>query len=169
MNREKIREDIEVVFERVVTVIGGINEKQLNEVPFEGSWTVGQVAEHIVICSRGIPDNEVKQADRPFDLNVDALTKIFQNMEEKSEADPAVSPHPPPHKKEDLSSQIRNNKEKLISIAKERDLTELSLGMEFPGMGYLTRYEWLSFICLHTQRHLNQINNIKQQLEPGTV
>lgn len=161
MNNNLYKE-IQTVFNNVRQELNNTTDTELNEIPFEGSWTIGQVAEHIIICSGSVQDNEVADAERAFDEKVEDLRAIFLNMEEKSKAHPAVTPKEPPHTKDNLLSGLEANKNNLLNIAATRDLTKLSKDMEFPFMGYLTRYEWLSFINVHTQRHLNQINNIKK-------
>ncbi len=85
-------------------------------------------------------------------------------MEQKSKAAEAVTPNLPPHHKEDLLKKLAANRATLLTISAEKDLSQLCLGMEFPFMGYLTRYEWLRFVQVHTQRHLNQIRNIGARL-----
>ncbi len=164
MDRQHITKDISTIFNAVVESIKNTDEAAFNTTPFKGSWTIGQVTEHIVICSRGIQDSRTGDTTRAYDENLEQLRDIFLNMEEKSKAAPQVTPHPPPHNKTRLIDHLEANKLHLLAIAAEKDLTKLSLDMEFPYMGYFTRYEWLSFICLHTQRHLNQIRNIQQHL-----
>ncbi len=164
MDNKHLIKDIATTFDAVIESIKDVDENSFNKIPFEDSWTIGQVTEHIVICSGGVQDNKTGDAGRACDENLDQLRAIFLNMEEKSKASPQVTPRQPPHQKNGLIDQLESNKNHLLSIAMERDLEKLSLDMEFPYMGYLTRYEWLSFICWHTQRHLNQIRNIQQQL-----
>lgn len=156
--------EIQTVFDGVIQSLNNSDDNILNEIPFEHSWTIGQVADHIILCSRGVLDNQTSEANRPYDENVAELKSIFLNMEQKSEAAQRVYPKMPPHSKFELIEQLEKNKANLLKIAEERDVTVLSLDMEFPYMGYLTRYEWLNFICVHTQRHLNQIDNIKRML-----
>ena len=40
------------------------------------------------------------------------------------------------------------------------DLSATCLDFEMPGIGALTRLEWLWFYVWHTQRHLRQVKNI---------
>lgn len=171
MKKREIIAELQTVFDAVTKALQNTDEGQLNEIPFEDSWTVGQVADHIVICSGSILDSKTKDAERPYDEKAGDLRSIFADMEQKSEAAAAVYPKAPPHNKIELISKVKANKEQLVTMAEERDLSQLSLDMEFPYMGYLTRYEWLTFISAHTERHLNQINNIKKSLavQAGTL
>ncbi|WP_114792230.1 DinB family protein [Niabella yanshanensis] len=164
MEKAQLSQDISNVFDEVIDILNAIPQDLFNKVPFEDSWTIGQVAEHIAICSRGIPDSHVKEAERPYDENEEALKSIFLDMNQKAKADPAVTPHLPPHQKENLVEKIKANKILLANTIKDKELLQLCLDMEFPFMGYLTRYEWLRFVQVHTQRHLNQIKNIQAHL-----
>lgn len=164
MEKAQLSQDISSVFDEVMDVLNQIPQDLFNRVPFEDSWTIGQVAEHIAICSRGIPDSHVQEAERPYNENEDALKEIFLDMRQKAKADPAVTPHLPPHQKEELLEKIKANKILLTNTINDKELPQICLDMEFPFMGYLTRYEWLRFVQVHTQRHLNQIKNIQAHL-----
>lgn len=159
--------EINKTFDTLIGILSKTNNIDVNKIPFEGSWSIGQVAEHIIICGSGIPDNETKSAAREKDEKVSILKGIFLNMDEKAEADASVRPHGIAHKQDDLINQIKAMKEKLCLIAANKDLGALCLDMEFPTLGLLTRYEWLSFICFHTQRHSRQIENIIKHLKNG--
>ncbi|MFT3747520.1 MAG: DinB family protein [Agriterribacter sp.] len=164
MTINNIDTEIQAVFDGVILSLNNIDDNILNEIPFEHSWTIGQVADHIVLCSKSILDDQIAETDRPYDENVAELKNIFLNMEQKTEAAPRVYPGLPPHNKSALIKHLEKNKTNLLKMTAEKDLTALSLDIEFPFMGYFTRYEWLVFICVHTRRHLNQINNIKRRL-----
>jgi hypothetical protein len=164
MEKAQLNQDISSVFDEVIDVLNEIPQNLFNKIPFEDSWTIGQVAEHIAICSRGIPDGHVKEVERVYDENEEALKGIFLDMNQKAKAAPAVTPHLPPHQKEELLEKIKANKIVLTKTVKDKELSQICLDMEFPFMGYLTRYEWLRFVQVHTQRHLNQIKNIQAHL-----
>ncbi|MBE7179216.1 MAG: DinB family protein, partial [Mucilaginibacter polytrichastri] len=55
---------------------------------------------------------------------------------------------------------LQTNRNDVIATARDMDLSMLCLGFDFPGLGFLTRYEWLYFNIYHTQRHIRQLRNI---------
>ncbi len=169
MGAEYVSKEIQTVFDAVIATLGAVAESSVDEVPFEGSWTIGQVAEHIIICSRGIPDSKYQHAERAYDEQVAELRNLFSDRSQKSKAAPEVYPKETSHSLPELIAQLRRNKEKLLQIANGKNLTALCLDMAFPFMGYLTRYEWLIFVCVHTQRHLHQITDIQGHLEARTT
>lgn len=157
--------NINHTFESLIAVLSKTTDDSLNKIPFEGSWSIGQVAEHIILCGNGIPDNKTEPSIRPKDEKVPELKAFFLNMDEKSKADPSLTPHRVDHRRDDLINQIMAIREKLRVIAKETDLDAICMDMEFPTLGLLTRYEWLSFICFHTQRHIVQMQKITKHLK----
>ena len=168
MNKNKrvaqLVDEIENTFSKLNVVLGGFHDKELNQSPNEGGWTGGQTAEHIIICGSGIPDDHTSEPGRPFDEKVQPLKELFLDFESKFQADPSLEPGPGPHRTEDLSRRLAGIRDSLKEIAETKDLQALCMDMEFPGFGYLTRHEWLWFICVHTQRHTRQIENTARQV-----
>lgn len=158
--KEDLIREIEQTFGTVIEELGKFNRETLNEIPFEGSWTAGQTLEHIVICSNGIPDENVVQANRSYNQKVPSLKALFLDFDLKLETDPELAPSSPPHDKQLLLKNTSEIKERLKTIANTRNLEEPCLDMELPSFGNLSRYEWLRFILFHTQRHTRQIANI---------
>lgn len=59
--REELIIAIETTFGHLIDELSKFDESTLNQIPFEGSWTAGQTAEHIIICGSGIPDAQTHQ------------------------------------------------------------------------------------------------------------
>jgi hypothetical protein len=163
MEKEKdhLIKDIESTFGRLIGQLSDFNVETLNKVPFEGSWTAGQTAEHIIICGSGIPDSQTTEVTRRYDEKVATIKKMFLNFEVKFETDPSIAPGPPPHDLDKTIQKIREIRDHLKTVAANADLEALCEDMELPTFGLLTRYEWLRFILFHTQRHTHQITGIK--------
>ncbi|MGJ1268432.1 DinB family protein [Sphingobacterium spiritivorum] len=161
---DQVTKSIEHILEQFHQSLLTTEEDQLNTIPFENSWTIGQTADHIIICSSGIPDEHTQASERPFDQYISVLKEMFLNMELKFKADPSLLPRKNSYTKDELLQQMEINKSNLLKNIESKDLTLICTDMAFPQMDYLTRYEWLSFIGFHTQRHLTQIENIKGKL-----
>lgn len=160
MKKETLAKDIETTFGTLIKELSKFNKETLNQIPFKGSWTAGQTAEHIIICSSGIPDSQTTKANRPFNEKERPIKDLFLDFNQKFKADPSLEPQSATHKKNELVQKIKKNKDHLMGIAETSDLEALCQDMEFPSFGFLTRYEWLRFIVYHTQRHTQQISNI---------
>jgi hypothetical protein len=160
LNKEQLKTDIHTTFATLRSLLDKFSEVQLNTIPFEGSWTAGQVAEHIIICGSGIPDSKTEPTQRsPNDL-IKPVSDLFLNFDIKFQADPALEPRQTHHSKEAIRDTIAEIEKTHLRTAAESDLEALCIDMEFATFGYMTRYEWLRFVLVHTQRHTRQIESI---------
>ena len=138
--------------------------QQLNTIPFAGSWTAGQVAEHIIKSVSELPDEKTETPKRFEDEKVYLLKKIFLDFTTKMKSPDFIVPQQTTHDKAALLQSLTDIEDNLIRIIKTKDLSLLCLDFEFPSVGYLTRLEWIKFFIFHTQRHTRQIVNIYNHL-----
>ena len=64
-------------FDEMIQLISSFDDITINQIPFEGSWTAGQVVDHILKGTSSLPDQMTKQADRRYDLHAETLEKLF--------------------------------------------------------------------------------------------
>jgi hypothetical protein len=64
------------------------------------------------------------------------------------------------HDKTAMLESFNQLKTQMINAAEALDLTVTCNSLEMPGLGFLTRLEWLNFFVVHTQRHTRQLKNI---------
>jgi hypothetical protein len=148
-------------------VLSSFTQEQLNAIPFAGSWTAGQVAEHVLKSVSGTLQNvngEVKPTERNPVQYADLLKEIFLNFNIKMTSPDFILPTDEPKNKEALINLLNTSMIGLEDAAKTEDLSATCLSFEMPTMGPLTRMEWLSFANAHTLRHIHQLKNIKQVL-----
>jgi hypothetical protein len=140
----------------------------LNRVPFEGSWTAGQLAEHIRLSLSsgiGLINGNTRATDRMPDMYVQAVKDLFLNFDMKFKAAPIITPEDKYYDKDTLSNELKNRFNDLINLAQTKDLTDTCLAAEFKGIGYLTGLEWAYQGVYHVQRHIQQLKNIQAGLE----
>lgn len=165
MDTSSLAEEIAENAEKFISLISPLTNKQLNTIPFEGSWTAGQVARHIIKATDGLPDNVTKAPDRPADEQVPALAATFLNFNVKYTSPEFVVPEKMEYDKDSLIADLNRIKAQNVLTAQTKDLSMLCMGFEFPMVGHLTRYEWLKFMVFHTQRHTRQLNTIVETLQ----
>ena len=148
------------VYNDFLKTLDNFSDEQINEIPFEGSWTPGQVADHIIKATGGIPDKYTEPANRNYDEKVNKMESVFLDFDAKFKSPDFVVPGNGPFKKDELINSLKgileNHKQKVPDV----DLTAVCLKFELPTIGTMTRYEWYRFIIAHTKRHLFQLNNI---------
>jgi hypothetical protein len=152
-----------------IHTLSRFNNEQLNTIPFAGSWTAGQVADHIRKATDGLPDANTKPPERDPELYVQTLQSLFLDFTVKYESPEFIVPDNGPF---DIASQLKQLEQvkiKNANIAREKELDHLCLDFEMPGLGHLTRYEWLKFIVAHTKRHAYQLKNIAKKILPVHV
>lgn len=146
----------------LVQVLSAFDDKQLNTVPFEGSWTAAQVAEHIWKAGDcGVVYGPSAPTQRAADEKVNAIKALFQDYNAKFNAPEMIIPGNAPHTQTQVMEHIHQIWDKLTTAANTVDLNEECLAFEVPGFGPFTRLEWIKFINIHTRRHIRQLENIQ--------
>jgi len=138
-------------------------KEQINIIPFEGSWTPGQLAQHIILSLNsfaGLLNGPVKDTDRPIDQHVAILKSIFLNFEIKMQSPPGVIPAQADYDKNELLAKLESVKAGLNQTVPSFEMDKTCVAAEIPTMGYLTRTEIAHFILYHTQRHTHQLKKI---------
>ena len=149
----------------LLEVISSVPQEQFNTVSFEGSWTAGQVAEHIL---RAVgPDvlyGATKPTERQPDEKVEQTADLFLNFDIKMQSPDFILPSDKPKNKHVVLTMAEKTYNKLIEAADTLDLSATCLAFEIPGFGAFTRMEFLWFYVFHTQRHIHQLKNIAKVL-----
>lgn len=163
--RPALIDEIDLTGSTLLRLLSSFSEKQLHTVPFEGSWTAGQVAEHIwkagdcsLLYEAATPVN------RAPDQKVDAIKAMFLNFSIKMKSPEMILPGNAHLPKDVIMGNIHQVWDKLTAAANTLQLEEECTSFEVPGFGPFTRLEWIQFINIHTQRHIHQLQNIQAHL-----
>lgn len=163
----EIETELATTREAFLQALSLFNQDNFNTVPFEGSWTPGQVAEHVFKSVDGTPallKADAKPTERDPALHVPNLRAMFLDFETKMKSPPFILPSDAP---KDLASLIKALDDRLTAIieaTKTIDLTLTIANFEFPGSGPVTRLELVNFVSVHTQRHAHQLKEIRKHL-----
>jgi uncharacterized damage-inducible protein DinB len=165
---KKVISGFDTAVSEFVETLSQFSQEQINKVPFEGSWTAGQVAQHILKAIHGMPflltKGPVTKAERDYDEKTEQLDKLFLNFDIKMKSPDFIKPEETTYDKNELVHSLSETKIKTIEAAKDKDLSLLCLAFEMPGSGHLTLYELLAFAQVHTIRHNHQLKNIYQEV-----
>jgi DinB superfamily len=159
-DRDELRKELEHTYNELKAALCGFTDEGLNIIPFKGSWSAGQVAEHIIKATSGIPDQHTQFAGRVYNATDESIRSLFLNFSIKMKTPEFLEPESGTYSVGDLLSKIDNIRRTHMETVDQKDLHALCLDFELPMFGKLTRYEWIKFICYHTQRHTQQIRNI---------
>ena len=163
LNKKELLKQFEETERVFYNILASFTQEQLNEVPFEGSWTAAQVADHLLKSKLGIP-GLLRGSSRPTvrepDEMVETINEIFLDFTTKLKSPDFIIPTDEPVNKEELLqslNRVRGNIKKASAVA---DLSATITSFPFPGLGEFTGYEWIYFLVCHTRRHTHQLKNI---------
>lgn len=159
---QSLQKQIMEVFDNFNTLFETVRAELINAEPMQGSWTIGQLGQHVALATAGLPDKENKKADRPVNQFEPSIRETFLSDTQKFKSPEFIMPEKKNYEKKILLTTLENNKELLLRISNEEPLDHLCLGVELPGWGCLTRYEWLKLIIYHVQRHTWQLQKLKE-------
>jgi hypothetical protein len=144
------------------------HQDNINTIPFEGSWSAGQVAEHILRSASGILET-LNGASIPAERNpeehVKMLGEVFLNMDIKMKSPDFILPSDSQKDLSFLQISLARTFDGIIEAAVKNNLSETCTTFEMPTIGTLTRVELIWFVSFHTQRHAHQLNNIAKHLK----
>lgn len=163
----QIAKDFDQTAHDLLKTISSFNENIFNKVPFEGSWTAAQVADHVAKSLAGAAKTlygDVKPTQRKPDEQVERLRSIFLNFEIKMQSPEFILPAIIPLEKAAVYQRLKEVTGTISKATKTLDLSFTST-IPFPKSGELTRYEWVSFSIFHTQRHIRQLKKIKEHFK----
>ncbi|RYY69505.1 MAG: DinB family protein [Chitinophagaceae bacterium] len=162
---ETLIKELKATRDELVQLINAVPDNSIDRVPFEGSWTAGQLLEHVdKAVNPSILRGKLQSTDRPADQKVSQVKKIFLDFTVKYQSPEFIVPTQAIHDKQILLSSLTTKFNELAEAANTLDLKQECLDFELPGMGALTRLEWISFFMTHTQRHNHQLKNIVNHL-----
>jgi DinB superfamily len=164
---DKLLGQLELTTRELLQTIAAFSPEQFNQIPFEGSWTAGQVAEHLLKSESGIPEvvsGATKPTERAIDEKLGAIESIFLDFEIKMKSPDFIIPGNGPHNKEEILDAFTSVRDRMINMARTMDLSLTCTSFPFPEIGELTRWEWLGFAVCHSTRHIRQLKNIYQKV-----
>jgi len=166
-HKTELRHALATAFDHFINALKEFEESAVNQIPFTGSWTPAQAAIHILIATDGLPDGHTSPAHRDYDANLPKIRPWWEDLSQKFNSPEPLKPDNQPRSKEVLVSELSRVKSKNIAIIDKDDLSVVCLDFELPGIGYLTRYEWLWFYQMHLKRHQFQLENMLKVASGG--
>lgn len=167
LNKKELLSSFDDTTAKLLHALSLFNEEELNTVPFEGSWTAGQVGEHLLKSGSGLTQillGNTEPAKRPVDEKVKAIESIFLDFTKKARSAKAIWPSNEPKEKKKLISALKESMDEIRQTADSLNLSQTCMDFPFPTLGEFTRWEWISFVICHTIRHTYQIENIYKKI-----
>jgi hypothetical protein len=154
-------------FTELLQVLSSIGDDKINTIPFAGSWTAGQLAQHVILSAGGfvqLLNGPVEDTHRDPEENIPNLKATFLNFTLKFKSPDFIVPEEKNYDKQHLENTLMGIQTGLVKAIETLDTTKTCTAFELPGSGYITRAEAMTFAIVHTMRHLRQLKNIRQKL-----
>jgi DinB superfamily len=158
---------LEAALGETIAHLSSFTEKDLNTVPFEGSWTAGQVGRHLYKSQNGMDGlllAPAETADRNPEERVKELKDTFLNFEIKMKSPDFIYPEDKEYNKEALIKELQEVKDKMMDAASKADLVQLAPLPEGHPFAGATKLEMVHFMAYHTMRHNHQLEKIKAEV-----
>ena len=176
---EDIYRAIDEVRARLVARVESLDEEAQNFRPDEAAWTVAEIVEHLSVLEHKLSQlmtmmvgkvESVAAAGgtgagagahfKPFTLDEHAARARGEKYVAPEEVRPrggvALS---------DSLARLRESRAALVSLRPRIERADFGAATyPHPAFGPLNLYQWLAFIGLHEQRHLNQIERLLEKL-----
>lgn len=155
-----VPESLQEVSRKILELLHTFTEKEINTVPFEGSWTAAQVADHMTLSNTAMAramELEGKTASRRPDERVANLEEVFLDFNSKLDSPDFILPT-----RQIYEPAVITGLERSYALLQERaSATDLSGSIDHPIFGDITKLELIYFVIFHTQRHTHQLQKIR--------
>jgi uncharacterized damage-inducible protein DinB len=155
--------------QKLLAAIENITENQAHIKPSETSWSVLECLEHIYIVEAWIVKTLKTEAEKENAEGVETVinrgkvSKILQNREFKVDAPEFSVPTGFFKSLEDAKISFLKKRSQLSEIINTMNLND-GVIVKHPKLGDMTKADWVHFMIEHTDRHINQIIEIKSNV-----
>lgn len=164
-NQKVILDEIGEAVNELKLLLGSLNDDQLNDAPFTGSWTPPQVLVHVTKSIFGMAEALQKKgipAERDTSQRIEELRTVFLDFSTKLQTPDFIKPEEGVYQKQAVIEKLENAFTYFLQQAESANLDEL---VENLPLGPITKLEILHFVLYHTQRHVHQMKNIVEALK----
>jgi len=166
MTQQEELSEFLAIKQELVTLLETLDEDRLNQVPFPGSWTAGQLGEHLLKSYRGIDLSKVQASpsQRPSGEKSPQIDGVFLDFTTKYQPPEFIVPSTGRIPGPKLLGDIRQAADAIAAFVNAHDLSFTCPDFEVIGFGDLTAQEWIRFLTAHSKRHVRQLRNILSRL-----
>ncbi len=167
--RERLVAHLGKTRQALLDAVDGLSKKQWNYKPSEDKWSIAECTEHLAIVEEVLGKNVVEllespAVDRSDTAKEDEVMKAIVDRSQKFKAPEVVAPAQRWKKRKAMLKAFEAQRAAAVKIAKEAQDLRSFVGPH-PAFGDLDAYTWLFFLSGHTERHIAQIEEVKE--DPG--
>lgn len=166
--RKELIIELEETSKDLFETLSLFTQDEFNKIPFEGSWTAGQVAEHLFKSESNMPkvlSGSSEETERDPFQHVDLIRKVFLDYTIKLQSPEFILPSNEPKNRDEFIEGFKKTRHELTNLAATLDLNRTFTSFSFPQLGNLTGWELVSFAVCHSKRHIRQMKIIAEKLK----
>jgi hypothetical protein len=155
--------DVDKTIKDFVALLSTIKPGDYNKIPFEGSWTPGQVVQHVLLSITAFTDliyGPTKETDRDPGAGISKLREIFLDFSTKLNSPDFILPPSMDYTSAEQIKILEEKRGRLVAAGQTMDLSKTCTLFPMPASGFITRLEALHFVVVHTKRHTHQLEKI---------
>jgi len=160
LNTQELFISLDRITTELEDLVSSFSEIQINAIPFNGSWTAAQVADHVTKSNIGIIKSlkkEGKLNSKDVGAGIEQLKNIFLNFDSKLQSPEFILPTQDIYQKGSVIEDLKRSVEQLKQASREINVFET---IDHPIFGKIAKLELLHFVVYHSQRHIHQLKNI---------
>lgn len=162
-------EDLDAHRADFVAALEGLSDEQLNYQESEDRWSILEVAEHIVLADRGIAagvNAMVESGPNPeaapdSSVSAEEIGGMLADRSTTFSAPDDFQPTGAFTSSEEAIAAFDENYQALKDAASNGDIDLTQYYSENPVFGMIDGTKWIAFSVAHGQRHLAQIQQVK--------
>lgn len=155
--------------EDFVKQLTGVSDAQLNFRAAEGRWTIGEIAEHIIVTEGalfGMITGQIMKTPAPdgkenFRARDTGVILAITNRSQKFTAPEIVRPNGRWKTRDELLTNFEKARNQTIEFMKANKADLRNTFTDNPMMGMIDSYQWFLFQIGHSERHLAQLKEVK--------
>lgn len=146
---------------KLLHILYSTSEEELNFRP-GNKWSIGQIGDHLLKSYASVETllGNTKTTERPMDQKLGPVKTLFLDMSIKMDSPKAILPSMGRIDKKELIKGIEGRREQTRKVILNKDLSLTCTDYAIPEYGEFTRFEWIWFNIYHTQRHIQQLEDV---------
>ncbi|MUP45730.1 DinB family protein [Gramella sp. BOM4] len=155
--------------EELNEAVDGLSEEQMMFSPGADSWSIAQVVEHIITVEgalQGMLQNKFTEEETPemrseIKITDEQILGMITDRSQKMKTQSQFEPSAEFSTADEALEAFNDQREEIVDFLKDSNVNLRNYINEFP-FGKIDSYQTVLFLSGHTQRHVQQIEEIKQ-------
>lgn len=158
--KDLLEQHLKAAIRNFVEGLYAFDEAAFNRIADVNSWSAAQIGSHINKSMQFIHQvvtDKTSQAQRNPAAHIEVLKAMMENMHTKGKSAAQLLPSPDFLTRTSMRNEVTDATQLLAGDIQTLELSSICDAMNFPTVGFLSRYELISFAVFHIERHTRQL------------